>query len=163
MKTIKKMMAMMMAVMCLSLVMTSCDDDDPEPEPAAAEEIAGSYTNDMTCSVMGQESIFENVTYVVTKKTDTTVDIVLPAFGEAPMALPSITVTGLTVTGADGTYAIADTEFSGTVGTGDSARNYSGTISATFINNTLTVNFSLQYGAMPMAMICSFTCAKPAA
>lgn len=157
MKTIKKMFAMMMAVMCLSLVMTSCSEDEPEKEAAAAEEIAGTYTNDMTCTVMGSASTFEDVTFVLTQKTETTIDMTLPEFGESPMAVPSIVISDLAVTGADGVYAIAETEFSGTT---DAGKAYSGTVSATFTNNTLTVNFSLQYGSMPMAMICSFTCAK---
>lgn len=159
MKTIKKVMVMMMAVLCVGMVMSSCSkDEDDQKQPGAAEMIAGSYTSDMTTTVMGQTVTFENITMKLTKKDDATVDLQVSGYGTAPMAVPSITIPNLKVTGTNNNYLIAETEFSGT--NAETKKTYSGTINGSYVNGTLTINYSLKYGAMPMAMINKFVATK---
>lgn len=142
----------------ISLVsLTSCsNDDDPETTPAA-KSVAGTYNGNMTCSVMGQESTFENMTFIVTAVDDATVTVQVSEFGEAPMKVPSITVSSVKVSGSDGTYALASTEFNGNTASG---KAYSGTLDGSLASNAITIRFNLQYGAMPMPMICTFTASK---
>ena len=46
---------------------SSCgSDDDDDVATPAARDIAGTYTADMSCSVMGEASDFENMTFTVT-------------------------------------------------------------------------------------------------
>lgn len=118
MKPIKFLFATVIAVLAL-VTLPSCSDDNNEDEPAvpAAKAIAGTYAGDMECSVMGSASTFENLSFSLSATDDATVAVTLPAFGEAPMAMPSIT-------------------------------------------NTLNIKFNLQYGAMPMPMICSSAATK---
>lgn len=135
--------------------LTSCGDDDNDgPDVPAAKEIAGTYYGDIDCTVMGQTDVFEDKTIVITATSDNEVNVTLDSFGEAPMALPSITVTGLKVKGNDGIYSVDATQFSGTT---DAGKNYSGTIKVAYTNGVVKVDFQLQYGNMPMAMVCSFT------
>lgn len=149
-----------MLVCVLSLAsFTSCSDDDDDDAPAApaAREVSGTYTNDMTCTVMGQESVFENLTVSVAAVDDATVNVVLPSFGNPPMQLPSITIEGVKVSGTNGTYTLAETTFKGETSDG---KAYSGTFSGSYASGTLKFQFNLQYGSMPMPMICSFTAPK---
>lgn len=158
MKTIKAIFATMMVCLSMATVMTSCSDDDKdEPALPAAKSIEGTYTGDMTCSVMGSESVFENLTYTVTAVSDATVRIAIPSFGNPPMQLPQITIEDIAVTGSDGKYQLTAKSFSGTTPDG---KAYSGEIKGSSETGILTVQFSLKYGAMPMAMICSFSAPK---
>lgn len=139
----------------LSLVsFTSCSDDDEPKATPAAKSVEGVYSGDMTCSVMGSESVFEDMTFTVTATDETSVSIKVSSFGEPPMQVPEITVPGVKVSGADGTYKLATTEVSGELSNG---KTYSITLDGDFASKQLTVRFNLQYGAMPMPMICSFT------
>lgn len=149
-------MMLCMSVMA-TLTFSSCSDEKDEPSTPAAKSVAGTYTADMTCSVMGSESVFENMTFTLTATDDTNVSMAIPSFGNPPMQVPDITITGIPVSGSDGTFALAATAFSGTT---DAGRAYSGTVQGSFADNTLTVNLSLQYGSMPMPMICTFTAPK---
>lgn len=157
MKKFKHFATLILLSVLFVTVAASCSDDDDEPAAAAAKEIAGTYNGDISCTVMGSESIFEDKTCVVTATSDTEVSITIDSFGEAPMALPSITVEGLKVTGADGIYAVEAAPFSGTT---DAGKNYSGTIKLAYTNGVVVIDFQLQYGAMPMPLICSFTSQK---
>lgn len=153
MKRFKAVFATMLAV--LSLVsFNSCSDDDDAPANPAAKEVAGVYSGDMTCSMMGSESVFEDMTFTVSATDDATVSVKISSFGEAPMQVPEITVPGVKVSGSDGTYKLAQTEVSGTTSTD---KSYTVTLDGDFASKQLTIRFSLQYGAMPMPMICSFT------
>lgn len=157
-KAIFASMAMAITVLATCAMFTSCSDDDKdEPETPAATAITGSYTGDMTCSVMGSESTFEDLTITIASTDDATVSITLASFGEPPMQVPEITITGVKVAGTDGTYSIAESQFSGTTSSG---RAYSGTTKGSVVDNNLTLNLQLQYGAMPMPMICTFTAPK---
>lgn len=157
MMKLKTIFATMLISFGLVTTMTSCSDDEDEPATPAAREIAGSYNSDMTCSVMGQESIFEDQNVKVTAIDDNNVSITIASFGNPPMQLPEITITGVAVTGENGVYKIAETQFNGTAA-GDKV--YSGTIQGSFSDGKISISFNLQYGAMPMPMICSFTAPK---
>ena len=156
MKSFKFFFATFMAIVCMT-TFSSCGDDNDEPATPTAKNIQGSYKGDMECSVMGSASTFEDMTFSVTATDDSTVAVVLPAFGEAPMALPSITITGVKVTEANGVVTMTTTEVSGQTDTG---KSYTCTLSGTVENSTLNIKFNLQYGAMPMPMICSSTAQK---
>lgn len=71
--------------------------------------------------------------------------------------MPGIVVSNVKVNGSDGNYTLDSTEFSGDLPNG---KTYSGTLQGSFAANTLSVQFNLQYGAMPMPMICSFSAPK---
>lgn len=158
MKRLKTVFATMVLLLSVSALAISCSDsNEDEPETPAAKSVEGTYSGDMTCSVMGDESTFEDMTFTLTAVDDATVDIAISSFGNPPMQVPGFTVSGVKVAGTDGKYALAPTEFSGETETG---RAFSGTAQGSFDDNTLTVKFSLQYGAMPMPMICSFTAPK---
>lgn len=134
--------------------LTSCSDNDDKPSAPAAKSVEGTYTGDMSCTVMGSESAFEDMTFTVTATDDATVSIAIPCFGNPPMQVPQMTVAGVKVSGEDGSYALASTEFNGTT---DGDKTYSGTLHGTAADKAVTIEFSLQYGAMPMPMICRFT------
>ncbi len=154
MKKFRTMIAMVMAVVNLCLVSTSCSNDKDEPVIPAAKSIAGSYKGDIKCVVGKSESTFENIAFSLAAPNDATVDITVGTFGNPPMAVPAFTVKGVKVTGTDGAYALPATEFSGTT---DAGKKYSGTLQGTFAQEKLIVQIKLQYGAMPMPLICTFT------
>lgn len=154
----KTIFASALLCLCLGAAFTSCSDkEEDEPALPAAREVAGTYSGDMTCSVMGQESQFEDMTFTVVAVDDSSVDITVSEFGQAPMAVPSFTVEGVKVSGAEDSYTLASTDFEGQTATG---RAYSGKLQGSYSGTTLSVQFNLQYGAMPMPMICSFSAPK---
>lgn len=159
MKQVKSFFSAML--LCLSLICSvsfvSCDSKKDEPAVPAAKSAAGEYNNNMTVTVMGSESVFENVTYTLVATSDNKVDVQISAFGNPPMQVPAFTIKDVEVSGTNGKYTLAETKFSGTT---DAGKAYSGTLAGTVADNTLTANMSLQYGAMPMPMICSFTATK---
>lgn len=151
-----KFLSAMLAVAFSLFTFVSCGSED-EPETPAARSIAGQYHGDMTCSVMGEESTFEDMTFTVTAVDDETASISISSFGNPPMQVPAFVVGNIKVNGTDGNYTLAATEFRGDLPNG---RTYSGTIQGSFAANTLNLQFNLQYGAMPMPMICSFSAPK---
>lgn len=103
------MMAMMLALVAMCVTFSSCSsDDDDNKTTAAAAEVVGTYEGDMTLKVSSSESTSSNMTFKIEKVDDNHVNVILPAFGEAPMALPSITVTNLLVTGSNGSFSIPE-------------------------------------------------------
>lgn len=149
--------SMLLLVGSTSLLSCSESKDDDKPAVPAAKEIEGIYKGDMTSSVMGSETLFEDMTFTVTATDDATATLIISSFGNPPMLIPEITVSDIKVSGEDGTYTLAPTEFSGSTASG---RNYSGTAKGSYSNSTLNVQFNLQYGAMPMPLICSFSANK---
>lgn len=141
----------------MATAFTACGDDDDEPSTPAAKEIAGTYLGDIDCTVMSATETFEDKTVVITATSDSEVSITLDSFGTAPMLLPSIKVDHLKVTGNDGIYSVASSNFEGTTSDG---KKYSGTIQAKYTNGVIVIDFKLQYGMMPMPMICKFTSSK---
>lgn len=162
MKQFRNLTFLFLATLSLCVGFTSCGDDDDDPVTAgAADIIAGAYTDDMTCSVMGQASTYEDVTVNVTKVSDGVVSIALPSFGSGAMTLPVITLRGVKVSGSATTATIAEQEIKGTVVNASGAeKEYTCTIAGTYNAGHLTLNYSLQYGSMPMAMVCSFAADK---
>lgn len=137
--------------------LTSCSDNDDKPAAPAAKSVEGIYTGDMTCTVMGSESTFEDMTFTVTATDDATVSVMIPSFGNPPMQVPEVALAGVKVSGSDGSYSLTSTEFNGTT---DGGKTYSGTLQGSATGNDITIEFSLQYGAMPMPMICRFSAPK---
>lgn len=156
MKAKKLLLAAMVAIFGMTSFV-SCGEEKDEPSAPAAKTIAGTYKGDMNVSVMGDVSTYENVSYAVTATDESTVTVVLPSFGEAPMAMPSITVPGVKVSETDGVATLATTEVSGTT---DAGKSYTCTLTGTVENNELNIKFNLQYGAMPMPLICSSKAVK---
>ncbi|MDE5723326.1 MAG: calycin-like domain-containing protein, partial [Paramuribaculum sp.] len=147
MKKITAFLAAMMLFGGITSVFSSCaDNKDDEPALPAAENVAGTYTGDMTCTVMGDESVFENLTFEGNATDDATVEITLPSFGNPPMQVPQISVPDVKVSGSDGTYTLATTNFD----TESNGKKISGVVQGTFADNTLDVKINLQYGNMPM-------------
>lgn len=155
MRRTKRFLVSMMMCMAMVGVTTSCSDNEENaPAMPVAKSVEGSYHGDMTCTVMGEESVFENRTFTVTATDDATVVVTISSFGNPPMQVPEIVVEGVKVTGESGNNTLASTEFSGTT---DAGKAYSGTFQGSIADNRLTAMFNLQYGAMPMPMICTFS------
>lgn len=137
MKTISKFMAMTMIAAGFLMSFTSCgSDDDDQPAAPAASSVAGTYNGNMSCTVMQSTSDFEDVTFTVTAVDDATVNISVSDFGEAPMKVEGFSMNGVKVSGADGTYEFAATEYSGTTSAG---KAYSGTVRGLYAEGVLNV------------------------
>ncbi len=153
MKTIKTIFAFMAVWFGPAATLVSCSDEK-EPETAAARSVEATYTGNLTCSVMGDEELFNDKTLTVVATDDAHVTVTIPSFGNAPMELPEIEVDGVKVTEKDGRYALGSTTFAGTTAGG---KAYSGTLHGELADNMMTIRFNLQYGAMPMPLICTFS------
>ncbi len=160
MKKFKTMMAMMLALVSMCVVFNSCSSDDDNDTVAAAKEIAGSYTSNLEMTVMGEPSTYNNLTLKIEAVDDATVKVTLPACGEGMMALPALEVPAVKVSGSNGAYAFSKDNYTGTVTVKGAEKNYTVTLQGTLKDNTLTVNYSVQYGKMPMPMIGKFVCKK---
>ena len=152
--------AMMVAMLTMCVAFTSCSNDDDNDTVAAAKEIAGSYTSTLDMTVMGQASTYDNLTMKIEAVDDATVKVILPACGEGMMALPALEVPAVKVSGSNGAYAFSLESYAGTVTVNGAEKKYTVTLQGTFKDNTLTVNYSVQYGKMPMPMIGKFVCKK---
>lgn len=137
-------------------VLSSCSSKDEEPTIPGAESIAGTYKGNMTCSVMGEESVFENMVFIIDALDNTTVNIEIPSFGNPPMQVSGFVIPGVKVTGENGSYTLTSTEFAQE----SNGKKVSGNIQGSSVNDVISLNFSLNYGAMPMPMICSFSAPK---
>lgn len=157
MKKMKTVFTTMMLCAGIAIAFVSCSEKGDEPATPAAKGVEGIYLGDMTCTVMGSESVLEDVTCTVAADDDATVTVTVSPFGEPPMQVPSIAIPGIHVSGADGVYTLAETDFAGTT---DSDKAYSGTLRGECAENTLTLRWNLNYGAMPMPMIFSFSATK---
>ena len=158
MKKIKNIFAaIILCGVVFSTTFVSCSAKEDEPVTPAAKSIEGVYNGDMTSSVMGSESVIEDVMLTVAATDDATASITVSSFGEPPMQVASITIPGIAVSGDDGVYTLATTAFSGMTDTG---KAYSGTAQGSFADNRLTLQWNLTYGAMPMPMIFTFSALK---
>lgn len=155
MKIIKLLAFLLSLTSVFSL--TSCGDDMNEPDTPAAKQIEGSYSGTMECSVMGSVDTFENMSFRIVATDDATVTVTLPAFGNAPMAMPSITLKEVKVSETNGIVTIKETEANGMTDTG---KKYTVTLTGTVEGNVLNIKFNLLYGSMPMPIICSSTASK---
>ncbi|MGM9805521.1 MAG: calycin-like domain-containing protein [Candidatus Aphodosoma sp.] len=157
MKNLKFILETLSVVSFFVFMTVSCDPENPETDGSAANAVEGVYVDDMTCSVMGSESVFEDVTFTLEAVSGTEVRVSVSSFGNPPMQVPGFSVGSVKVTGSDGRYVLAATEFSGENSEG---KTYSGTIQGSFEAGLLTVGLSLQYGAMPMPLICTFKASR---
>ncbi len=160
MKKLFTLMAFVLAFVSTTAVFQSCssDDDETPATTAAAKEVAGTYTGDGKMTVMGSSFDYPSVSYVLEVKDDNTINLTIPATGEGNMRFPDLKVEGIGVTKAtDGTYKLADVEYKGSVTVDGNTKNYTVTLeSSTVSGSTLKLNYSLQYGSMPMAMVTTF-------
>lgn len=160
MKKFKTMMVMMLALVSMCVAFSSCSSDDDPVAVAAAKEIADTYTGSLNMTVMGTASTYDNLTMKIEAVDDATVKVTLPACGEGMMALPALEVPAVKVSGSNGAYAFSQESYAGTITVNGSEKNYTVTLQGTLRDNTLTVNYSVQYGKMPMPMIGKFVCTK---
>ena len=65
---------MMVAMLTLCVVFTSCSSEEDDTV-AVAKEIAGSYTSSLDMTVMGEASTYENVTMKIEAVDDATVKV----------------------------------------------------------------------------------------
>ena len=161
MKKLKNLLVLMMAVMAVVMV-SSCggdDDNNADVAPGAAKMVEGSYVSTMNCEVMKQMFVYENVSVDIVAKDDATVDIKVGGFGEGGRALAPIEINDVKVTGENGNYTITSKEFSGTTETG---KAYSGVVTGSYTVSKLSLEYSLQYGAMPMPMKNTYEAQKTA-
>ncbi len=158
MKKFFSLMALVLAMVCTNVAFNSCSDDDDAAATPAAAEVAGTYSGNGTMTVMGQSFDYPNVSYTLTAKDESTVTLTIPATGEGSMKFPDLKVENISVTKAsDGTYTLGETEYKGTVTVDGATKNYTVTVASSSVSgSTLKLNYSLQYGAMPMAMVTTF-------
>lgn len=156
MKTLKSLSSVLI-LLTLTFSFTFCSKDNNPDETPAAKEIAGEYTNIMNVNVMGNKSIFSDVTFTLTAISDNKVRISVSEFGEDPMAIPAMDICEAKVVGKDGNYVIEETAFENV---NSANKKYSGTLAGNYTSNKLNLNINLTYGAMPMPMICTFSSPK---
>lgn len=160
MKKFKTMMAMMLALVSMCVAFSSCSSDDDPVAVPAAKEIAGTYTGSLDMTVMGTASTYDNLTMKIEAVDDATVKVTLPACGEGMMALPALEVPAVKASGSNGAYAFSQENYAGTITVNGAEKKYTVTLHGTLKDKTLTVNYSVQYGKMPMPMIGRFVCTK---
>ena len=154
---IKSFMLMTMAAVALVFGVSSCGGDDdvpPVPESPTANLVAGNYSGTETMTVSGDEDK-NDVIFQFTRATDSTVDMVIPAYGEGMMTLPELPVKGIIL-------VKEDTNIAGALPLG----SYTGTVKnakgeeKTYVvsdfmvlydskKNDIMVTFKLKYGNMP--------------
>ena len=151
MKKFKTMMAMMLALVSMCVAFSSCSSDDGNSTPAA-KEIAGTYTGSLDMTVQGNTTTTEAQTLKIEAVDDATVKVTLPEYGSGHMAMPALEIPDVKVTGSDGAYAFAQESYSINI----NGKAYTGALQGTFKGNTLTVNYTVKPGAMPMSIIFKF-------
>ena len=154
----KKFLAMTMAVMAFVVSMSSCGSDDDEPEVAVANQVVGSYTGTEVLTVMG-EADESTETFEFTKATDSSVDMVIPKYGEGMMTVPALPVKGIMLTKSGNTITGKLAQYEGSVQTADGAEKaYTvSDVTVIFSDNTVVVTFTQKYGNMPFGFEGQFT------
>lgn len=157
MKQIKTIFASLILAFSMVMTLSACsDNDDKEPSVPAAKSVAGIYEGTMTCSVAGSDSEFENMTFTLTAIDDAHVTLTVSSFGNPPMQVPELQMPDIAVSGENGTYALANTKFEQET----NGKKCSGVVEGSYAQDRLTIQFTLNYGAMPMPMICTFIAPK---
>lgn len=158
---IKNIMAIMIAAVSVMTVATSCGDDEKETVATpSADAMVGTYKGDLSITVMGQASTSE-ANYVIAKVDDNNVSLTIPAAGSGAMAMPTLSIDKLPVEKAslDGVEICKSSlsEYSGSVTVDGVEKTYKFTdIAIVTKDNNISISYSLQYGKMPMAMVCKF-------
>jgi hypothetical protein len=156
-----KSFMMMMAMMAFAFGVSSCGSDDDEPEVAVATQVVGSYTGLEVMTVSGEDDEGTK-TFEFTKATDTSVDMVIPEYGDGGMALPKMPVKGITLTKNGNTITGRVASYEGKV-TNASGAEKAYTVSdltVLFSDKNVVVTFALKYGNMPFAFAGKFTGTK---
>ena len=148
---------MAMAAMAFVFGLSSCGGDDdvpPVPESPVADLLAGSYSGTETMTVSGDIDESEKV-FQFTKANDTTVDMVIPAYGEGMMTIPELPVKNIVVAkkGDDISGTITGGTYTGTV-TNSKGEEKTYTVNDFVLlynetNKTLILTFKMKYGNMP--------------
>ena len=79
----KQIKTILSAIMLCAVL--SCAEKEETAVTPAAKSIEGVYHGDMTSSVMGSESVIEDVMLTVAATDDATASITVSSFGEPPM------------------------------------------------------------------------------
>ena len=87
---------------------------------------------------------------------DGSINIVLPQAGAGQMSMPGFTVANVAVSGEEGNYTIAETAIDQKVG----EMQFKGSIAGSVKTNVLSLKYSVQPGAMPMAINFEFNGTK---
>lgn len=156
-----KSFMMMMAMMAFAFGVSSCGSDDDEPEVAVATQVVGSYTGLEVMTVSGEDDEGTK-TFEFTKATDTSVDMMIPEYGDGGMALPKMPVKGITLTKNGNTITGRVASYEGKV-TNASGAEKAYTVSdltVLFSDKNVVVTFALKYGNMPFAFAGKFTGTK---
>ena len=163
MKKIKTMMAMIVALVAMTVAFSSCskNDNNDDAATATAAQVVGTYTGDLAIEVSTSKSTTNGLEFKVEKADDTHVNLTLPAYGEGSMAFPGLTIKNLLVTGSNGTYTIPETSFNQTITVNGEEKTIQQTaLTATFANGKMTLKYAMQYGKMPLVMNCSTEATK---
>ena len=155
---IRSLMTMTLAVVAFVFSMSSCSSNDDEPEVAVAEQVAGSYTGTEVLTVMGE--VDESTeTFEFSKSTDSSVDMVIPKYGEGMMTVPALTVKGIMLTKSGNTITGKLAKYEGAVKSADgSEKAYTvSDVTVIFSDKTVVVTFTQKYGNMPFAFEGQFT------
>ena len=152
---------MTLAVMAFVVSMSSCGSDDDEPEVAVANQVVGLYTGTEVLTVMG-EADESTETFEFTKATDSSVDMIIPKYGEGMMTVPALPVKGIMLTKSDNTITGKLAQYEGTVKTADGAEKaYTvSDVTVIFSDKTVVVTFTQKYGNMPFGFEGQFTGTK---
>ena len=155
---IRSLMTMMLAAVAFVLSMSSCSSNDDEPEVAVADQVVGSYTGTEVLTVMG-EADESTETFEFTKSTDSSVDLIIPKYGEGMMTVPALPVKGVMLTQSGNTITGKLAKYEGTVKTADGAEKayIVSDITVIFSDKTVVVTFTQKYGNMPFAFEGQFT------
>jgi len=158
---IKRFMTMTLAAVAFVFSMGSCSSSDDDPEVAVAAQVAGSYTGEEIMTVMGEPDQ-STKTFEFTKSTDSSVDMVIPEYGEGMMTLPALPVKGIMLTKSGNTITGKLAQYEGTVKSADgSEKAYTvSNIIVIFSDKTVVVTFTQKYGNMPFAFEGQFTGTK---
>ena len=158
---IKSFMTMMVAAAAFVFSMSSCGSDDDVPEVAVATQVAGSYTGSELMIVMGEPDE-STKTFEFTKSTDTSVDMMIPEYGEGMMSLPKMPVKNIPLTKSGNTITGKLAKYEGTVTNASGAEKaYTVSDIVVIVNDkTVVVTFKLKYGNMPFDFEGQFTGTK---
>lgn len=152
--------AMMVAMLTMCVAFTSCSSDDDPVAVAAASEVAGTYVDSLQLTVMGSTSTYKDLEVKVEAANEETVNVILPAYGEGRMALPSLTIPAVKVAGSNKNYAFGVTDYKSSVEVNGATKEFTMTLQGTYVAGKLTLNYTLVYGTMPMPMVCKFVATK---
>lgn len=158
---IKSFMMMLVAAATVVMSFTSCGSDDDEPQVPVATQVAGSYTGSELMIVMGEPDE-DTKTFEFTKSTDTSVDMMIPEYGEGMMSLPKMPVKNIPLTKSGNTITGKLAKYEGTVTNASGAEKaYTVSDIVVIVNDkTVVVTFKLKYGNMPFDFEGQFTGTK---